>query len=217
MAAMALGTIALPAFAATTVPFAPFSQDPFTDVSENHDSFRAIEFLRGQNVLRGYPDGTFKPDNRINRAEFVYLITNPFLLDITNLSDCIRKEELSESPTIYFSDVDREAWYAPSVCHAKDSKLIDGYPDGTFKPGDSINFVEAAKILSNTFALQTIEEDGDRWFDPYVRELSDLRVIPTSIETFGQTVTRGEMAEMLYRLKEDVSNRPYRGMDSLRF
>lgn len=179
-----------------------FAENPFTDVPATHANYEAIEFLRKNNVLKGYEDGTFKADARINRAEFVALITNPFILDTERMNNCITENTAEDDETVFFPDVDRDHWYAPMVCHAKVKKLIDGYTDGLFRPGNQINFAEAAKIIANTFVLQTNSEDqSDTWYKRYVEELDQRNAIPMTITTFGQTMTRGEMAEMIFRLK----------------
>ncbi len=187
---------------------AAFSQKPFTDVPTTSKYYEAIEYLRVHNVLKGYIDGTFKADTRINRAEFLKFIVNPLLLDTNNLSACIGSNLPKNATTVYFPDVASDSWYAPETCFAKTKNLIDGYPDGMFRPNNSINFVEAAKILSNVFSLEVTAPDvGASWYIPYVKRLSDLHAIPTSIKRFGQTLTRGEMAEIVYRLKADRTNK----------
>jgi len=183
---------------------AAFSQKPFTDVPESSTYFEGIEYLRTQNVLKGYLDGTFKPSSRINRAEFLKFVINPLILDTNNMSSCVNDSLTETAQTVFFSDVARDAWYATEVCYGKIKHLIDGYPDGTYKPAASINFAEAAKIISNVFSLQIEnEETGEFWYRPYVKRLSDLHAIPTSIKRFDQILTRGEMAEIVFRLKAD--------------
>jgi len=198
-------------------PYAPFRQEPFTDVSESNPFYEAIDSLRERNILQGYPEGDFRPEARINRAEFVFLITNPLLMDTMALNVCLTSEDVKDSQTIYFPDVDRGAWYAPAVCHAKRKGLINGYPNGKYMPGEYINFVEAAKIISSAMALQTKEEPGEQWFQPYVQALSDEHAIPVSIKTFNQMLTRGEMAEMLYRMHNDITDRSHRVMSEMTY
>ena len=183
---------------------AAFSQSPFTDVPASSTYFEGIEYLRTHNVLKGYIDGTFKADTRINRAEFVMFVVNPLILDTNDMSSCLNESLLPAAQTVFFPDVARDSWYATQVCFAKTKHLIDGYPDGTYRPADSINFVEAAKIIANVFALDVQNQaTGEFWYRPYVQRLSDLHAIPTSIKRFDQTITRGEMAEITYRLKAD--------------
>jgi hypothetical protein len=192
------------AFAETTWPTKPFS-----DVPQARADYEAIEYLRQQKVLKGYEDGTFRPDARINRAEMVKLIANPFILDTSRLNDCMTEELDEDATTVFFPDVRRDVWYAAELCLTHTKQIIDGYPNGTFQPGNNLNFAEAAKIIVGTFALQTTTDPNDeRWFIPYVNALSERSAIPTSIDRFDDVITRGEMAEIMYRLKSDKENLP---------
>lgn len=180
---------------------------PFSDVSASSTHYTAIEYLRQQKVLKGYTDGTFRAEARINRAEMVKLIANPFILDTSRLNECLTANVAVDTMTVFYPDVSIDTWYAAELCLTHTKKIISGYPDGTFQPGNYVNFVEAAKIIVGTFALQTDTDDTDqRWFIPYVNVLSKHSAIPTSINTFDQVITRGEMAEIMYRLKADKVN-----------
>lgn len=206
--ALSLSLLAQTAAAQTT---STYPTDPFTDVPKSHANYDAIEYLRENKVLKGYVDGTFQADRRISRAEFVKMITNPFILDTARLSDCMRENIRDEDETVFFSDVRRDMWFAAEVCHAKVNDIIDGYPDGSFKPGDYINFVEGAKIMANVFAFQTETDPHDeRWYVPYVNALAERKAIPTTVSSADEYMTRGEMAEILYRLKADITNKSSR-------
>ncbi len=187
----------------STVAFAQgtlFREDPFTDVAKNHANFEAVEYLRTHNIVKGYLDGTYKPTRRITRSEFTALLTNPFFLSGRS-NDCLQANFSEKSTLVFFSDVARSSWYAQDVCEGIVHKLLNGYPDGTFRPQRNVNFAEAAKIAANLFSFDLREESGDaRWFVPYVERLSELKAIPTSITHFDQLLTRGEMAEILFRL-----------------
>lgn len=194
-----------------------FSQNPFTDVPVNSTYYQSIEYLRTQNVLKGYLDGTFRPDTRINRAEFVHFVVNPFILDTNNMSACLKTNVPDTTGTVFFSDVARDSWYAADVCFAKMNSIIDGYPNGTYGPANSINFVEAAKIICNVFSLDIQNrETGEFWYRPFVQRLSDLHAIPVSIRRFDQTMTRGEMAEIVYRLKMNDASKASSIISNLR-
>lgn len=173
----------------------------FSDIFGN--SYRtAIEYLKENGVVEGYSDGTYRPYSSINRAEFTKIIIES-RFDGEEIDNCLAKS----SGTGLFQDVQVEQWFAKYVCVAKDKGIVDGYPDGTFRPADRINFVEAAKILVNTFGYP-VEEDEKTWYAPYVRKLGELSATPVSIGTFDQDVDRGEMAEMMYRLLEDIQTEP---------
>ncbi|MBP9773292.1 MAG: S-layer homology domain-containing protein [Candidatus Peribacteraceae bacterium] len=180
----------------------PFTIKAFTDVKKTSVNFTAIDYLREQNIVRGYPDGSFKETNRVRRSEFITLATNPFFLDPISKEDCIATHITASGTTVFFSDVPRESWFATPVCIAKVRNVLDGYPDGTFRGNDFISFVEGAKILSNVF-VGTDRNDTDpvEWYKSYVQWLSDQKAIPTSVRSLSQPLTRGEMAEMIWRLK----------------
>lgn len=170
----------------------------FSDVSTSHENFAAIEYLEFMGVVEGYwPQGSneaeFRPENTINRAEFTKIVVE------ANFDD----EEIEGCDTRYFSDLTPGEWYVPYICVAKEQGLISGYPDGTFQPSGEINFVEAAKIVSNTYGFDYQEDEP--WYRSYVENLETVAAVPTSIDSFGQEITRGEMAEMIYRLMREVT------------
>lgn len=192
-----------------------FSQEPFIDVPSTHPYFTAIEYLRSQSVIKGYADETFKPNASINRAEFVEFVINPFILDTNGRANCIQVNIADVNKNVYFSDVPKSAWYATNICFAKNKNIIDGYPDNTFRPARTINFVEGAKIISNVFSMQLeAYQAGEFWYRPYVQSLSNSHAIPVSVKRFNQILTRGEMAEIVYRLKMDATEQSYMAFDA---
>jgi hypothetical protein len=117
-----------------------------------------------------------------------------------------------------FSDVRYDDWFAQDVCEAMTHDIVHGYADGTFKPNHVITFVEAAKIATRVFALD-VRRDGppdENWYVAYAQRLSELRAIPPTIKTFTQPITRGEMAEIVFRLKTKVTGKASANYESLR-
>ena len=125
--------------------------------------------------------------------------------DKATIDNCISKNTQSGWSYVFFPDVPISEWFAKYVCVAKDKGIIGGYPDGTFKPADKINFVEAAKIIVNAFGY-TVSSDTV-WYKPFVEKLSEKKSIPTTITDLTKSITRGEMAEMIYRLQKEISNK----------
>lgn len=181
---------------------AGYAQASFPDVPATHMHIQGINYGQANGIFEGYPDGTFKPDNPVNRAEFTKIVLNSLFPNQAKGSNC-------------FPDVKNE-WFAPFVCFAKDKNILEGYPNGTFKPGNDIKFSEGAKVIVNTFGIE-VDTDDPVWYKPFVEALGVRRAIPTTITDFGQLMTRGEMAEIIYRLMEKVTDKPsqtYEGIES---
>ena len=184
----------------------PFSVRPFTDVPSSRSDFQAIEYLRTHNILKGdYTSGEYHPDQRIRREELVQLLTNEFFMPDRNNS-CIAS---MHSGAMLFLDVSQDMSYATDLCNAKAKGLINGYPDGYFRPTRPVSFVEGAKLVARISTVSMTKTSNDpRWFTVYLQKLSSLNAIPTSIRFLGQPLTRGELAEMIYRVKTDTMNHP---------
>lgn len=168
----------------------------FTDVRTSTNYREAILYAQTEGIVSGYPDGSFKPGQTINRAEFTKIIDRT-----TSTPDS--STGLYQLP---FEDVDMAAWYVPYLASALSRGLISGYPDGTFRPTLEISFVEAAKIITLGFGYQ-IAADAV-WYKPYVLKLEEQKAIPTSITSADQKITRGEMVEMIYRMREKITDQP---------
>jgi hypothetical protein len=90
--------------------------------------------------VKGFSDGSFKPNNDISRIEFVILINRAF--------------GFTETETIDFKDVKVNDWFYSEVSKAKKAGYIAGQNGGAFNPNDKITRQEAAVILSRLFNLQ---------------------------------------------------------------
>ncbi len=202
----------LPASAsfAATAPDETFRQEPFTDVSVKTNAyFESVEYFREYNVLKGYPDGTFRPNAPITRAETVVLMTNPLFLTGQRVNDCTNISQ-EQNAALLFPDVKANMWYADEICFAKEMGIVHGYPDGMFKPNRTVSVAEAAKIVATVFQIQIRDEGGadEKWYTGYIQELAGRKALPTSIQRLDRAITRGELAEIVFRLKTDRTNKP---------
>lgn len=177
--------VSMPAFAAD-----------FSDVSPTHVHQEAIAYVRAEGIVKGYEDGTFKPGRAINRAEFTKIIV------AAQFSDA----EIEACADSSFSDVPKGEWFTSYICLAKKKEIIQGYSDDTFRPVQTISFAEAAKIIIKAFGFSVAEDSV--WYRPFVQRLEEEKAIPDSIHQFTQAINRGEMAEMIWRLKAKVKNKP---------
>ncbi|HCG98234.1 MAG: hypothetical protein A2074_01585 [Candidatus Aquicultor primus] len=114
--------------------------------------FEPIRDLAAEGVIAGYPNGTYMPLAVINRAEFAKLV--------------IEAENIPPATTFtgVFPDVPQDFWGWPYIEAAADRGLIEGYPDGTFRPLARIARQEVAKIvvLAEGYPIDT---SGTRFAD----------------------------------------------------
>jgi hypothetical protein len=175
----------------------------FFDVEPEHNYFDAIEFLTREGIVQGYENRSFQPERNINRAEFTKILVTA-LYPPSYIDSCI--ENLTE-PALSFPDVPHDSWFAPYICTAWTNGIVSGYPDGRFRPEEGVNFVESAKMISLGFGLTGLElpnfgKDNVLWYQPYVEFLAAQNAIPYSIIDLPQPINRGEMAELIYRMKD---------------
>jgi polyhydroxybutyrate depolymerase len=160
---------------------------PFPDLATSWFAYRdAVAYLRDRGVIGGYPDGTFKPKETINRAELLKIV----------FKGRSNAEPVAGS---CFSDVTADAWYAPYVCAAKRRGIINGYPDGTFKPGQPVNVAEALKILLRAYGKDIADGPQEKWYEPYARELDRTGVLRRSSMLPWENLTRERASDVIAR------------------
>jgi len=165
----------------------------FADVNVSDDYYEASKYLQTFGI-KGEDDGSFKPEKKINRAEFLTIVLR------TTLED---KEIYGEN---CFPDVQNQ-WFAKFVCTAKRKGIVNGYEDGNYRPENIINFAEMTVIVSKMLELNINEENKTTWYEPFVKEVSDSNAIPTTITDLNQEITKAETAEIIYRLKQKIKNK----------
>jgi len=169
----------------------------FNDVQTTHKNKQAIEYLKQNDVIGGYSDGTFKPNNKINRAELLKILVGGrgVTPSVDDYNNC-------------FPDVKTE-WFAPYVCYAKAQEWVNGYPDGTFQPAKTVLKVEALKMTLNAYGIQTVattekpfeDIEAGAWYVPFVaiaKEKGLLEETGVSFMPSGE-ITRGSASENIFR------------------
>jgi len=165
----------------------------FTDV-DDADLDAVVTRLAGLKILDGYPDGTFKPDNTITRAEFATIAVRALGLHTT-------ADLLANVPS-KFSDVKVTDWFNKYVNVATSQGILKGYPDGTFKPNNNITQAEALTIVLRLLGYN--DNLSGNWPYNYVMQADMLGLI-TSDFAANTAATRGGIAALIYdALEEDV-------------
>ena len=101
-----------------------FSPTRFSDI-QNHWARLFIEGLATQGIISGFPDGTFRPNQAMSRAEFAALLQKAF-------------QKPTKRPYVPFVDVPGKHWAAPASQKAFETGFISGYPGNRFRPDASI-------------------------------------------------------------------------------
>ncbi|MBD3360836.1 hypothetical protein GF366_03475 [Candidatus Peregrinibacteria bacterium] len=175
----------------------------FTDVPLDYKYYSAITFLRQNGIINGYPDGTFKPENTINRAEVLKVVLEGSSIE--------SPEDFGLST---FPDVPSNAWFARFVMKGKDLGIVSGNAeDNTFAPTRNVNKAEFIKMLleANKIKQEALEATSkmapdvpdDAWFAPYVNYAAMVGVISPDENgnlNPGKILTRAEVANMIYLL-----------------
>ncbi len=191
----------------------------FKDVSKNEYYTDEVGLLYQRGVLKGYDDGTFRPGNSVNRAEFVAMVMKAF-----NKSGSQGNRFLGIPSQ--FEDVKNNEWYSDTVNRAYQLGIVSGTSDPKepfkryFRPGDNISRAEAVTILTNaskllahsqetTSCIDAFEDvkSGD-WFCEEVANAHKNGITsgkaPASFKP-NDNLTRGEAAVMILRsLEKDL-------------
>jgi hypothetical protein len=169
----------------------------FPDVLPGKYGYTAITSLAAAGIITGYPDGTFKPQNPVSRAEFTTLLGRLMLPAISSGATVAQSH--------CFKDVSTE-WFAPAVCSAKGAGWVKGYGDGTFRPLLTVKRAEAIKIVVAALGLPSSDAtplpttvSASMWYGPYVRTAiaNGLLLEPTFLPDTPST--RADAAVWLYR------------------
>ncbi|MGI6518427.1 MAG: S-layer homology domain-containing protein [Bacillota bacterium] len=163
----------------------------------------AINTLVKMGVVAGYPDGSFRPEAPVTRAELAKIVARTF----------------GYAPTVDTKFADMEGhWAEPFVSALDTAEVVTGYPDGTFRPSQNVSRAELATIMTRVAQLGKVgvadasswtptyrDVDSTHWAFRHVEVARRLDIIPIH---FGlvfepdRPATRGETAHMVKSLAE---------------
>lgn len=174
----------------------------YRDVSINSPFCKAIELMSERGIFQGYSDGTFRPNASINRAETVKVVTLALGYSV-NTGGTYRNG---------YRDTSDTAWYAPYLYVAKREGIATGYPDGSFRPSNTINRVELLRVFleGNQTSLYTCSTQpfsdtpitaDTNWYMKYACYAKDHGLMNTDYTDNlypAQAMTRGDVANLFY-------------------
>jgi len=169
----------------------------FSDVSPSYWAKRPIEGSSTVGLVQGYPDGTFKPERLLSRAELATLLVRAKGIEVTE-----------RAKSNVFKDVKPGHWAAPYIKEAVAMGLVQGYPDGSFKPNANISKAEAITVLSryDKIPMERVVQkpyrdvNTDNWAAKYIQAAKNagiLSYVKGDMLGVKQDVSRAEAIEMM--------------------
>lgn len=170
-------------FVAATVDVPPGGPVAFKDVPANYWAKAYIEALASQNIIAGFPDGSFKPNDPVTRAQFATIVTKALTPP-------------TKRAAIKFKDVASNFWANAAIQSAYQSEFVSGYPDGTFKPQQEIPRVQALVALANGLGL-TANNQNVLSFYTDAAQIPNYAIAPVAAATARQLVVNYPTAKQL--------------------
>ncbi len=207
------GMFVLAAFAMMSNPASAF----YTDMDENHWAYQSIKFLTEVGVVVGYPDGTYKPDIPVTRAEFASMAIK-----------ALGQESSTVAQEIHFDDITPEFWAYNIIQKAVYFDLIPDSKGESYRPFDSVTRAEAINIAVNALTTNQIsKEKADdiiaKSYEDYTQmpawflmaaakaHVLDLVVVMPGHEgkmEANRPANRAEVAMILYKMMQEAKLNP---------
>lgn len=190
----------------------------FPDVPTNHWAAEQMDILSDKGVIVGYPDGTFRPDENVTRAEFASMAIK-----------ALGQEHTSVAQPVNFTDITEDFWAYDAIQKSVFFDLISCPPAGEpFRPDDTVTRAESITVAVNALTTEQISEAKakevlskyadaasvpESFLIPAGKSeiLNMLVVMPTdgkaSLEP-ARPATRAEVAAILYKMMEQAKLNP---------
>ncbi len=184
-------------FCLTSFAVAPVSA-AFTDLTEEHYAYDAVNVLSKLGVINGYEENgsfNFKPDNNVTRAEFAAMLLR------TRGMGNVGSTSLENPP---FPDVTTPdvSWAIGNIRTARELGIINGYDDGTFKPNNNVSYEEAVTMIVRALGYGEMGSDGAFWYSKYIMTATSLGFLEGAGGAIATPATRATIASMLYNCLE---------------
>ncbi|AJK90062.1 S-layer protein [Lysinibacillus sp. A1] len=158
-----------------------------------HWAKEMIEYIAPRGIINGYPDGTFRPDESIQRQHVAIIFTRAF-------------ELVPRREAIPFNDVAPSHPYYEEIMKLQQAKIIDG-SNGSFHPSESLTRAQMAKIIVLAFGLTPEgtshfeDVSTTHWAHDYIATLEDHGVALGDNGIFrpNEPVTRAQFIAFFYR------------------
>ena len=159
----------------------------YSDV--NGEIEEAVYELSSLQIMEGYGDNTFRPDETLTRAE-----ASAIMVRLLNLD-----EDIQQGETI-FSDVPESHWASGYVNKAVEEGIIAGYGDGTFRPDEHVTYHQMVKMLVCALGYEPVALSNGGWNGGgYLTVASKIGLTTGIPGTSGEVISRGKAAQLTER------------------
>ena len=154
----------------------------YSDMTTSHWAYEQIRDLSEQSIVIGYPDGTFKPDENVTRAEFCSMAIK-----------ALGQEHANVIQKIHYADIDKDYWAYDAIEKAVYFELISNDKESeNFRPEDPVSRAEAISIAVNSLTTEQISPQ--KAHDVLEKKYADINDIP---EWFIVTAGKAEILDMI--------------------
>lgn len=168
----------------------------YTDINQNHWAYNYVKLLSDENIVVGYPDKTFRPDNNITRAEFAAMVIK-----------ALRQQDAQLKYSPEFSDVPKEHWAYNAVSKAAYFDLVKGTSDGKFLPEETVSRAQVLSIVVNSLTTEDMTSEKARQI--LSKSYSDYQTIPEWIVVqAGKAESLGIIVKSPYNPKDFAADQP---------
>ncbi len=189
----------------------------YKDLPKNHWAYKQIQILTDFDVVVGYPDGLYRPDQKVTRAEFSSIIVKAFDQANAPITNPVK-----------FKDVSQKDWFYGVVQRAVMFDLLKGYPNGNFNPRGTVARGHIISTVVNALTTESISNQKakdilENSYDDYDQLPDWLIIAAGKAEILGMVVkepgedsyinadrpaTRAELAAFVVKMLEQAKLNP---------
>ena len=152
----------------------------------------AVSALVELGVVEGYPDGTYRPDAIVTRAQMAKLLVVAAGLEPA--------ANVAKGAT-NFSDVAANHWASGYINVAAQYGYINGYPDGRFAPEATVTYAEAVTMAIRVLGYKTVVEAKGTWPTNYIAKAQELKVLKdVKYKAYNDGAVRGNVALLIWNM-----------------
>lgn len=176
----------------------------FKDVNDSHSHSASIYKLANRQIIKGYKDGTFRPNEQVTRGQVASIIANILNMDASTI------------PNPGFTDVTPGNSHYSGIAALVKAGVLSGYGDGTFRPNAPLTRGQMAKILVKAFQFKEagyvhtpFTDVNDSEYSNFITTLYELGITRgTTQSTFSPNISvkRGQLASFVLRC-EDIAKK----------